>query len=98
MSYRTLELLFLRFETTGTISPLYLGVEGATTTSGILLATTKGINYMDSPMREDVFEVCKLRPFEKTLFVITDAAMAGGMSDRPLICAEGVVLGMSSPT
>jgi S1-C subfamily serine protease len=80
-------------------SPVYafgypMGVEGPTMTSGILSATTKGINYMDAPTGEEGTE--KSRPFEKTSFVITDAAMAGGMSGGPLVNYNGVVVGVNA--
>lgn len=82
-------------------SPVYsfgypMGVEGPTMTSGILSATTKGINYMDAPTGEEPSEISKSRPFEKTLFVITDAAMAGGMSGGPLVNSEGIVLAINA--
>jgi len=82
-------------------SPVYafgypMGVEGPTMTSGILSATTKGINYMDAPTGEDLSEISKSRPFETTMFVITDAAMAGGMSGGPLVSSEGIVLGINA--
>ena len=82
-------------------SPLYafgypMGLEGPTMTSGILSATTKGINYMDAPTGEEPSEISKSRPFEKTSFVITDAAMAGGMSGGPLVDYDGVVLGVNA--
>ena len=73
-----------------------MGVEGPTMTSGILSATTKGINYMDAPTGEDSSEISKSRPFEKTMFVITDAAMAGGMSGGPLVNNEGIVLAINA--
>ncbi|KAL7550346.1 hypothetical protein ACHAWF_015047 [Thalassiosira exigua] len=73
-----------------------MGVEGPTMTSGILSATTRGINYMDAPTGEDAGEVSKSRPFERTSFVITDAAMAGGMSGGPLVDGDGVVLGINA--
>mmetsp|Transcript_10022 Transcript_10022/g.24526 ORF Transcript_10022/g.24526 Transcript_10022/m.24526 type:complete len:286 (+) Transcript_10022:250-1107(+) len=73
-----------------------MGVEGPTMTSGILSATTKGINYMDAPTGEEPSEVSKSRPFEHTSFVITDAAMAGGMSGGPLVDGEGCVLGINA--
>jgi S1-C subfamily serine protease len=80
-------------------SPVYafgypMGVEGPTMTSGILSATTNGINYMDAPTGEEGTE--KSRPFEKTSFVITDAAMAGGMSGGPLVSYNGVVVGVNA--
>eukprot|EP00956_Cyclotella_meneghiniana_P024329 scaffold48767_cov67-Cyclotella_meneghiniana.AAC.3 len=80
-------------------SPVYafgypMGVEGPTMTSGILSATTNGINYMDAPTGEEGTE--KSRPFEKTSFVITDAAMAGGMSGGPLVNYNGVVVGVNA--
>lgn len=73
-----------------------MGVEGPTMTSGILSATTKGINYMDAPTGEEPSEISKSRPFEKTMFVITDAAMAGGMSGGPLVNSEGIVLAINA--
>ncbi|KAL3802509.1 hypothetical protein HJC23_012528 [Cyclotella cryptica] len=80
-------------------SPVYsfgypMGVEGPTMTSGILSATTNGINYMDAPTGEEGTE--KSRPFEKTSFVITDAAMAGGMSGGPLVNYNGIVVGVNA--
>ena len=80
-------------------SPVYafgypMGVEGPTMTSGILSATTKGINYMDAPTGEEGTE--KSRPFEQTSFVITDAAMAGGMSGGPLVNYNGIVVGVNA--
>ncbi|KAL7520478.1 hypothetical protein ACHAWX_005203 [Stephanocyclus meneghinianus] len=80
-------------------SPVYsfgypMGVEGPTMTSGILSATTNGINYMDAPTGEESPE--KSRPFEKTSFVITDAAMAGGMSGGPLVNYNGIVVGVNA--
>ena len=71
-----------------------MGVEGPTMTSGILSATTNGINYMDAPTGEEASEISKSRPFENTAFVITDAAMAGGMIGGPLVNNEGIVLGI----
>ena len=81
-------------------SPVYsfgypMGVEGPSITSGILSATTRGINYMDAPTGEEG-EVAKTRPFENTSFLITDAAMAGGMSGGPLVNADGVVLAINA--
>jgi len=82
-------------------SPVYafgypMGVRGPTMTSGILSATTKGINYMDAPTGEEPSEISKSRPFERTSFVITDATMAGGMSGGPLVNHEGIVLGINA--
>ena len=82
-------------------SPVYsfgypMGVEGPSITSGILSATTRGINYMDAPTGEEPGEVSKTRPFENTSFVITDAAMAGGMSGGPLVNADGIVLAINA--
>lgn len=82
-------------------SPVYsfgypMGVEGPSITSGILSATTRGINYMDAPTGEEPGEVAKTRPFENTSFLITDVAMAGGMSGGPLVNADGIVLAINA--
>jgi len=80
-------------------SPVYsfgypMGVDNPTMTSGILSATTKGISEGKDSMEEEGRST--YRPFVGTSFVITDAAMAGGMSGGPLVNYDGIVLGVNA--
>eukprot|EP00957_Ditylum_brightwellii_P101465 7732615-Ditylum_brightwellii.AAC.1 len=72
------------------------GVVGAAMTSGIVCANARGLRTVPKSEEKDSGTNNTMMDNDNTRFIVTDAAMAGGMSGGPLVDTTGTVLGVNA--